>query len=1138
MKRTVTLLLLCFFVSFSSFAVIRRVNGSLTTGANDGSSWPDAYTSLQTALGAATSGDQIWVAAGVYIPGSFSTTSFTITSGVSVYGGFAGGENALGDRNVTTNVTSLSGNGVCNHVVTFNNVSAATLLDGFTIAGASGSFPVTGGGIYNIGGGTNVTVENCIIRNNSVYQGGGMYNLGTTTPSNPTVRNCQFLNNTGSYQGGGVMNYAPEGTAGGTYVDCIFDSNGGGQGKAFFNAVEKGASTLSFTNCIFKNHSGGYAFDNYGRGAGTSAATSATATTSISFSACSFSANSGGGIFNNTYNNPNSNPFSVQSCTFTQNTGNSYGSAVSLYAQGGKCTATFADSYFLRNSGSTVYMDGASSGQCNGTFTNCQFWENTGTALYNYGAANGQSNQTITNCIFSKNTGGNQALYNHGNGGQATASVSSCTFVENTGGAVYNFENFKGTARPTFTNTLFQSNTASAGGAVFNNGSGDYCPSFTNCRFTGNVANGGDGGVVNNNFQNTGKANTVFSSCTLTGNVATNGAGALYNNTGTFSYNGIVSISITDCKINSNTANTQGGGMMNLMRSPASGTITIANTEFNDNVAGGIGGGVFNNGNVVTIAYTNTTFNRNRLTSSGGTGGGAVYNLASSNSSAGTTFTDCQFNNNTATAYGGGVLNNGYSASGGYAIQFLRCTINNNKTTGTSPFNNYGGGMTNFGMGNYPVLTDCSINNNTATTQASGYTEGGGVYNNNSYPTFTNCTINSNVGRNGGGIHNVSSNGSTQTVFRNCTISGNSAIGTGGHTDSDGGDGGGIMNLNSWIFLVNCQLTGNKATDQGGGMIQGYFSGINNTAAMLNSTVSGNDAYEGGGIFYNTSPLVLINSLVWGNSTGLEGYHSILNITHSIVQSLTTASGLGNLDGTLPASNPLFVSMSAFSSAPTTAGNFQLTTCSPAINAGNPNSQTVSSGPYSATAVPPTDLANSPRVFDGRIDMGVFEFQGVRTALAITQQPASATVCQNASVTIPITANGPITAYQFYVNGTLTGSPQGSPSLSNVQPAQAGNYSMVITGSCNSLISNAFTVTVSPAPQPSVFSTLSNGILQLQIMGGVGYERFKGIEIVNSYLIRITETNSTGYFVIDKPGPYTVSVIGGNGCRTDVNGSL
>ena len=230
MKKLVTLFC-CLLITSASFAVIRRVDVNVVGGANTGTSWANAYNNLNAALSAAVAGDQIWVADGTYIPGANPADGFLIPSGVRVYGGFAGGETTLAARNVAANLTILSGNNVCNHVVGFNNVTAATRLDGFTISGASGGN--IGGGIYNYGGDTNVTIENCIIKNNSASQGAGMCNDGTATASNPTVKGCTFTLNTNAYQGGGVFNYGPSGNVGGTYTNCVFDNNGTGQGSAF-----------------------------------------------------------------------------------------------------------------------------------------------------------------------------------------------------------------------------------------------------------------------------------------------------------------------------------------------------------------------------------------------------------------------------------------------------------------------------------------------------------------------------------------------------------------------------------------------------------------------------------------------------------------------------------------------------------------------------------------------------------------------------------------------------------------------------------------------------------------------------------------------------------------------------------------
>jgi hypothetical protein len=66
------------------------------TGANNGSSWADAFTSLEPALSAASSGDQIWIAQGIYKPTSLQTpgnprsATFLLKNGVALYGGLWG----------------------------------------------------------------------------------------------------------------------------------------------------------------------------------------------------------------------------------------------------------------------------------------------------------------------------------------------------------------------------------------------------------------------------------------------------------------------------------------------------------------------------------------------------------------------------------------------------------------------------------------------------------------------------------------------------------------------------------------------------------------------------------------------------------------------------------------------------------------------------------------------------------------------------------------------------------------------------------------------------------------------------------------------------------------------------------------
>ncbi|MGA1399369.1 MAG: hypothetical protein ACO38P_03175, partial [Phycisphaerales bacterium] len=66
--RSLAVLLAWLSTSLAS-AATRYVDANLATGANDGTSWADAYRgpqALATAMNAAVAGDEIWVAAGLY----------------------------------------------------------------------------------------------------------------------------------------------------------------------------------------------------------------------------------------------------------------------------------------------------------------------------------------------------------------------------------------------------------------------------------------------------------------------------------------------------------------------------------------------------------------------------------------------------------------------------------------------------------------------------------------------------------------------------------------------------------------------------------------------------------------------------------------------------------------------------------------------------------------------------------------------------------------------------------------------------------------------------------------------------------------------------------------------------------------
>jgi predicted outer membrane repeat protein len=178
------------------------------TGSASGADWTNA-TTLQTALASAVAGDQIWVKQGTYTPGTVRTATFALKSGVAIYGGFAGDESALSQRNSAINITTLSGDigtfgdstDNAYHVVTGSGVNQDTLLDGFSIVGGNANTygpdnTHIGGGIYLLNAGP--TIRNAILRDNSAQYGGA---IGIKSGA-PILSNLLLTDNQAAYGGG------------------------------------------------------------------------------------------------------------------------------------------------------------------------------------------------------------------------------------------------------------------------------------------------------------------------------------------------------------------------------------------------------------------------------------------------------------------------------------------------------------------------------------------------------------------------------------------------------------------------------------------------------------------------------------------------------------------------------------------------------------------------------------------------------------------------------------------------------------------------------------------------------------------------------------------------------------------------
>lgn len=478
-------------------------------GNNDGTSWSNAFVDLQDAINAASPGAQIWIAAGTYVPDGPTPDSshFVALKPLEFYGGFAGTESSLSERDWEQNVTILSGdiNGDdvpydfvnlrtdnAHHILIINAPNTTSVVDGLVFQGGTTKLdnitsPPTaadipynrwnGGALYLYQSGG--VIRNCLFHdNNSGARGSGCYAFGDTLLTislqfdNVTFRdnngyngaagffhayqdlhfkNCHFFNNVG-FQGGAAFFSGTNAIV----EDCVFESNTstfGGAINCFHGTVYLKYLTTRIARCSFTGNSatsrgGGIYYNNTSGGF------------SFQVDSCMFRENetsengSGGGIIvwdvTDAISNERTSQINISNSEFKDNT-SGYGGGVEIETADDSINVQVLNNLFNKNTGYS------------------------GAGFYFWMAADAKAALAIRSNDFTENVsslGGGLSVETSENTNQLHYLIDDCLFTDNTadiaGGAVFGASYPPGLVTGTITNNSLTGNSAiGTGGAMY-----------------------------------------------------------------------------------------------------------------------------------------------------------------------------------------------------------------------------------------------------------------------------------------------------------------------------------------------------------------------------------------------------------------------------------------------------------------------------------------------------------------------------------------------------------------------------------------------------------------------------------------------------------------------------------------------
>ena len=436
--------------SADSNIIYVKENGA---GNQDGTSWDNAFATLQEGLDEATSDKQIWIAKGTYYPtkdalgndnpANARTKTFQMKDGVAIYGAFKGDDNneTVAGRVFLSNETILSGDlGTLNdnsdnayHVFYHpvgTNLDETAVLDGVTITAGnanntSGPFDDSrGGGMYN--NKSNPMLNNVNMSNNFASNGGGMYNL----ESNPILTNVDIVENRAGH-GAGIMNVSSSPTL--NYVKIhqneATGDNGGGGGMMNLDDSNPTLTNVEITN----NKADGQ----YGAGGGIYNEDSSPNLTDAII-ANNVATVNGGGMYNK------NSTLKMESITFESNSTTTDSGVVGGGGMLNTNSELILEKSVFKNNISARYGGGMYNGNSEIEMNNVDFEGNEST---HGGAISNNSSKSVTvqGGTFTKNTslatnsnGNGGAFYLQGNGVFDLTEVTiENNKSEGSGGAIY-----------------------------------------------------------------------------------------------------------------------------------------------------------------------------------------------------------------------------------------------------------------------------------------------------------------------------------------------------------------------------------------------------------------------------------------------------------------------------------------------------------------------------------------------------------------------------------------------------------------------------------------------------------------------------------------------------------------------------